>query len=174
MIDDNKFKDLIRNIPDFPKPGINFKDITTLTKEKDAFNKVVDIITERLESLNIDKVVGIESRGFILSGALANRLNAGMIPIRKAGKLPADVYKADYDLEYGTDSLELHKDAISDKERVVIIDDLLATGGTAKAAVDLVKKTGANIMEVDFLIELTFLKGRKKLEDLPVFSLIKY
>jgi len=174
MYDLDKFKKLIRDVPDFPKPGIIFKDITTLIKNKDAFSEVVDIISKRHTSSNIDKVVGIEARGFILAGAIAKQLNAGMVPVRKKGKLPADTYESSYELEYGTDTLELHKDSILEGERVLIIDDLLATGGTVGAVIDLVKKVGAEIIEIDFLIELTFLKGCEKIKDYPNFSLMKY
>jgi len=174
MKDVPDFKRYIRDVPDFPKPGIIFKDITTLIKDKHVFEEVIDIISKRHISDEIDKVVGIEARGFILAGAIANRLKVGMIPVRKEGKLPAETYKATYELEYGTDTLELHKDGILKDEKVLIVDDLLATGGTAQAVVSLVRKTGANIIGVDFLIELTFLNGIQKLKDIPVFSLIKY
>ncbi len=169
-----QFKSLIRDVPDFPKSGVVFKDITTLIKNNDAFNRVIDIISKRFENKKIDKVVGIEARGFIFAGAIADRLNAGVIPVRKEGKLPAEVYKIEYDLEYGKDVLEIHKDALSPGDRILVFDDLLATGGTIQATVNLVQKVNVKIIEIDFLIELTFLQGRRKLKELPIFSLVKY
>lgn len=169
-----KYKELIRNIPDYPKPGIIFRDITTLLKNGSAFKEVMTGISERYDSRGVDKVVGIEARGFILGGIIACNLEAGMIPVRKAGRLPCDTYTVTYELEYGEDTLELHKDAVSEEENVLIVDDLLATGGTARAVVELIEKAKANIVGIDFMIELTELKGREKLENFPVFSLIKY
>lgn len=176
MIDTTKIKQLIRNIPDFPKPGIHFKDITTLLKEKKLFSEVVDILCERyfVKENRVDKVIGIEARGFILAGAIAYKLKAGMVPVRKENKLPAEKSKITYDLEYGTDTLEIHKDAISDGDRILIVDDLLATGGTVKAVIELLNNWSIDIVAIDFLIELSFLKGREKLGNLPVFSLVKY
>jgi len=168
------FKDYIRNIPDFPKPGILFRDITTLLKDKAAFRQAVDALVERYKTKKIDKVVAVEARGFILGGAVAYRLGAGFVPVRKKGKLPAKTNSVTYELEYGTDTLEMHHDAINPGERVLIVDDLLATGGTAKAVLDLVKQLRGKIIGILFLIELTDLKGKDKLKEYPVFSLIKF
>ena len=167
-------KEKIRNVPDFPKKGILFRDITTLIREKEAFKKIIDIFTDRFNNKRIDVVASVESRGFILGGALAYQLGAGVVPIRKKGKLPAETRSASYDLEYGTDTLEIHRDAFGKGANVLILDDLLATGGTASATVNLIEQLGGNIEEIAFLIELTELKGREKLSDYPVFSLIKY
>jgi len=164
----------IRDVPDFPKEGIIFKDITTLLKDKDAFKKSVDLLAKKFQKENIDLVVGVEARGFIFGAALAYKLKAGFIPIRKKGKLPSKTKSVTYELEYGTDVLEMHEDAINDKSRVLIIDDLLATGGTIQAAIELVKSQKAIIAGVAFLVELRFLKGKNKLKDLPVYSVIKY
>jgi adenine phosphoribosyltransferase len=170
----NQLSDYIRNIPDFPKPGIVFRDITTLLKDANAFKKAVYDLHERYSNSKIDKVVCIESRGFILGSALAVSLGAGFVPIRKKGKLPAAVIAEQYTLEYGTDSIEIHRDAIRTGERILLHDDLLATGGTMCAAVKLVEKLQANVVGVSFLIELSFLQGRKHLKDYDVFSLIQY
>jgi len=170
----SKLKNSIRDIPDFPKKGIIFKDITTLLKDADAFKESLDALCERYKDKQIDKVVAIESRGFIFGGALAHKLGAGFVPVRKKGKLPADTLQATYELEYGTDTLEVHKDAISSGEKVLLIDDLLATGGTASAVAGMLKDMGADIIDIAFLIELTFLNGRSKLKSLPVFAMIKY
>ncbi|MCG8604992.1 adenine phosphoribosyltransferase [bacterium] len=164
----------IRNVQDFPKPGIGFKDITTLLKDGDAFQRSVDEITAKYEGRQIDKIVGIESRGFIFGAAIAHKWRIGFVPVRKAGKLPGETIREEYELEYGTDSLEIHKDAISAGENVLLIDDLLATGGTAAAATRLIKRLEANISGIVFLIELTFLNGRDKLTDYEVISIIKY
>lgn len=164
----------IRDIPDFPKPGILFKDITTLLKNKQAFKEAVDTLIEKYRNRKIDVVVAVESRGFILGGALAYKLKAGFVPVRKKGKLPAKIYSVTYELEYGTDSLEIHQDAINPQDNVLIIDDLLATGGTVRAVADLVKQLQGNIVGLAFLIELTSLKGKDKLKEYPIFSLIKY
>ncbi|MFA5090365.1 MAG: adenine phosphoribosyltransferase [Candidatus Omnitrophota bacterium] len=166
--------DHIRSIPDFPKPGILFRDVTTLFKDKKAFKKAVASLADKYKGKGIDKVVAIEARGFILGGAVADRLGAGFIPVRKKGKLPASTHAVTYDLEYGTDTLEIHQDAIARGENVIIIDDLLATGGTAKAVTDLLKQLGAKIKGIAFLVELTDLKGKDKLKGAPVHSLIKY
>ncbi len=174
MIDTTEFKSYIRDIPDFPKKGIIFKDITPLLKDKGAFNSVVNIIADRYKDKKVDTVASIEARGFIFGSAVAHKLNIGMIPIRKKGKLPYDTVSVTYDLEYGTDTLEMHKDAVSSGDNVLLIDDLLATGGTAAAVCDLIKKAGGNIVEVAFMIELEFLKGRSKLEGYPIFSLMKF
>ncbi len=167
-------KSRIRDIPDFPKKGILFKDITTLLKDGEAFQKVVEKITCFYEGEEIDKVVGIESRGFIVGAPVAYGMNAGFIPIRKPGKLPSDIYEAKYELEYGTDTLTVHQDAITPGERVLVVDDLLATGGTMAATLDLLKQLGAVVVGVAFLIELTELKGRDKLAGYQVLSLVSY
>jgi len=164
-------KEKIRTIPDFPQKGIMFKDITTLLKDKDAFKEAILNIADRYRDVKIDKVVGAESRGFIFGAALAYELNAGFVPVRKPGKLPSEVLKEEYILEYGTDSLEVHTDAISEGENVLIVDDLIATGGTIKAVANMVKKLGGNIVEMAFLIDLTFLHGDIGYK---VFSLIQY
>ena len=169
-----ELKELIRSIPDFPKKGILFRDITTLIKDKDGFKNAVDAVYEVYKDKKIDKVVSIEARGYIFGGALAYLLGAGLVPVRKPGKLPADTIKEKYELEYGTDALEIHKDAIDKGESVLIFDDLLATGGTALATCKLVEKLAGNIISVAFLIELQDLKGIEKLKDYEVFSLIKF
>lgn len=166
--------DLIRNIPDFPIPGVQFKDITTLLRDGPAFRQVVDAFAERYEGRAIDAIVGIESRGFIFSAPLAYRLGVGLVPVRKHGKLPAATHRVEYELEYGANKLEIHRDAFTPGARVVIIDDLLATGGTVRAACELVELAGGVVEEVAFLIELTFLHGREKLEKYPVFSMLNY
>ena len=167
-------KSHIRNIPDFPKKGILFKDITTLLKEADLFKDVVELVASRYLEKGVQLVVGVEARGFIIGGAVAARLRAGFVPVRKEGKLPAETCKVTYALEYGTDTLEIHEDSILSGQRVVIIDDLLATGGTAAAAVQLIEKLKGEIVEVAFLIELLPLKGREKLKGYSLFSLIEY
>lgn len=164
----------IRDVPDFPKKGIIFKDITTLLKDKDAFKHVVDLMVERYKDKNIHKIVGIESRGFIFGGVVAYRLGCGFVPARKPGKLPAETIREDYTLEYGSNSLELHVDAIKAGENVVIIDDLLATGGTALAVAKLVERLKGKIIGIDFLIELEFLNGKEKLEGYNIKSYLKY
>jgi len=169
-----ELKQKIRDIPDFPKKGILFKDITTLLSDAEAFSRAVNLIAERYRDKKIDSIVCIEARGFIFGGALSYRLGTGLIPVRKAGKLPYKTYKATYELEYGTDTLEIHQDAIQPGQRVLIIDDLLATGGTTNAVANLVRQLEGEVVELAFLIELTFLEGRKKLIDYEVFSLIKF
>jgi len=164
----------IRTVPDFPKPGIGFKDITTLLKNGKALRQSVDELAEKFTGKKIDKIVGIESRGFIFGTAIAYKWNIGFIPVRKPGKLPAETISQEYELEYGTDKIEIHKDAISPADKILIVDDLLATGGTAAATVELVKKLGGDIQGIGFLIELTFLNGRQKLGDYEVVSLIEY
>ena len=166
--------DLIRNVPDFPIPGIQFKDITTLLSDGPAFGQVVDAFASRYEGRGIEAVVGIESRGFIFSAPLAYRLGVGLVPVRKHGKLPAATHRIEYDLEYGSNKLEIHRDALKPNARVVVIDDLLATGGTVAAACQLVEMAGGVVDEVAFVIELAFLKGREKLASYPVFSLVQY
>ena len=167
-------KQYIRDVPGFPKKGIIFKDITTLLKNPIALNLTLDILYDRVKDLKIDKVVGIEARGFIFGGMIAEKLNAGFIPVRKPGKLPAEVFQQTYELEYGTDTIEIHKDAISKGDRILLHDDLLATGGTAKAACDLIEKIGGTIVEALFIIELGFLNGRDQLKNYKVDSLINY
>lgn len=156
-------KGKIREVPDFPKPGILFYDITTLLLDKEGFKLAIDALAEPYADKGIDLVVGIESRGFILGSAVADRLGAGFVPVRKVGKLPSKTVRVSYDLEYGSDSLEIHSDAIGAGTRVLIVDDLLATGGTARATVDLVKQCGGSVQAIAFLIELVDLKGRDKL-----------
>ncbi len=164
----------IRNVPNFPKKGIVFRDITTLLKNKEAFHRFIDLMVERYKNERIDKVVGIESRGFIGGAALAYALGAGFVPIRKPGKLPADKIRQEYQLEYGTDAIEIHRDAIAKGERVLLHDDLLATGGTILAACKLVEQLGGTIVGLSFLIELSFLHPRKRLSQYDIFSLISY
>ena len=170
----NNLKALIREVPDFPKPGINFYDITTLLKHPEGLRQTVDALAAEFEGMKINSVVGIEARGFIFAPALAYHLGAGFVPVRKPKKLPAARASISYDLEYGQDTLEIHRDAIEDGHRVIIADDLLATGGTAKAAANLVEKLGGKIEGLVFVVELEFLLGRKKLDGYDVRSLIKY
>lgn len=167
-------KQLIRTVPDFPKPGILFYDITTLLKDKTGFAQLIDAFAAHYIGKDIDLVLGIEARGFIFGPALAYRLNAGFVPVRKPKKLPAPTAKVSYDLEYGTDSLEIHLDAVQPGQRVLIVDDLLATGGTMQATVQLVEKLGGEIVGIGFAIELDFLKGRAKFPGYDVFSLLHY
>ena len=167
-------RSLIRDVPDFPKPGIVFKDITTLTKDPDGFRAAVDAIAARYADANVDLIVGIESRGFVFGAAVAYKMGLGFIPARKPGKLPAQTVSAEYELEYGTDALEIHRDAIGKGQRILIVDDLLATGGTAAATAKLVSGLGGDIVAIAFLIDLAFLKGRDKLAGYEVFSLIEY
>jgi adenine phosphoribosyltransferase len=164
----------IRNIPDFPKPGIQFKDITPVLANFRLFSGAVDLMIEGIEPGSIDAVVGIDARGFIFAAAAALKLEAGFVPVRKRGKLPYQTHEQSYDLEYGTASIAVHVDALEPGSRVLLIDDLLATGGTAAAAAALVRRLGAQIMRVSFLIELSFLEGRRKLDGLPVHSLVVY
>ncbi|MGO9402525.1 MAG: adenine phosphoribosyltransferase [Terriglobales bacterium] len=167
-------KKLIREVPDFPKKGILFYDITTLLKDKAGFAKLIDALAENYAGQKIDLVLGMEARGFIFGPVLAYRLNAGFVPIRKPGKLPAETVKVSYDLEYGSNTLEIHKDAIRKGQRVLIADDLLATGGTAAATAKLASDLGAEIAGLAFVVELDFLKGREKLAKYDVFSLLHY
>ena len=164
----------IRSVPDFPKKGIVFRDITTLLQDRVAFREAVDVFLERYKNERVDKVVCVESRGFILGAALALKLGAGFVPIRKRGKLPARTLQEEYSLEYGTDIIEIHADAIQQGERVLVHDDLLATGGTISAACRLVEKLGGKILGLSFLIELNFLKGREQLKGYDIFSVIQY
>jgi len=167
-------KDKIRVIPDFPKPGIRFKDITTLLADPDAFRTAVDRMLELLGDRRVDIIVTPEARGFIFGSAMAYRLGAGLIPVRKRGKLPWKTVAHTYELEYGEDTIEMHEDAVSPGSRVLIVDDLLATGGTVGAVAELVRKQGGDVVGAAFLIELTYLPGREKLEGTEVLSLIKY
>ena len=164
----------IRHVPDFPKAGILFFDVTTLLRDRDGFRLTIDAMSDPYHRRGIDAVVGIESRGFILGAAVADRIGAGFIPVRKLGKLPAATVRASYDLEYGSDSLEMHRDAIQADQRILIVDDLLATGGTAKATVDLVKQLGGKVEGLAFLIELAELNGRAKLQGEEVMAVLKY
>ena len=165
---------LIREVPDFPKPGINFYDITTLLKDPDGFERTIDALTEQCRGMQIDTIIGIESRGFIFATPLAYQLGAGFIPVRKPKKLPAECVSVSYELEYGQDTLEMHKDAVGKGHRVLIVDDLLATGGTAKAVVDLVEGVGGTVEALLFVVELNFLHGRDRFEGYDVRSLIRY
>jgi adenine phosphoribosyltransferase len=167
-------KQLIREVPDFPKPGILFYDITTLLKDKVGFAKLVDNLGQRYIGRRVDLVLGIEARGFIFGPALAYRLNAGFVPVRKPKKLPAETAKWTYELEYGADTLEVHKDAIQPGQSVIVVDDLLATGGTAKATTKLVESLGGKVVSLAFIVELDFLKGRDKLAGYEVVSLLHY
>ncbi len=164
----------IRTIPDFPKPGILFRDITTLLKDPEAFRYVIDTFTERCKQKKVDVIVGIEARGFIIGAPVAYNIGAAFVPVRKKQKLPFRKITTSYDLEYGSETVEMHADAIQPGQRVVIIDDLLATGGTAKAASKLVEMLGGKVVEIDFIIELRPLNGRKKLEDYDVYTMLGY
>ncbi len=167
-------KSIIRDIPDFPKKGIIFKDITTLLADAPSYQRMIDLMSHRYIGKKIDKVVGVEARGFIIGAALAYKLGAGVVLVRKPGKLPAETYKKTYDLEYGSDSLEIHTDAIKKGEKVLIADDLLATGGTTAAVVDMIENMQGEIVECCFLAELGFLHGREKLPSGKVFSLLTF
>src|SRR5258707_2091581 len=170
----NHLKEFIRKVPDYPKPGILFYDLTTLVQNPLAFHGLVDELCDHYAGQKVDAVVGIEARGFILAPALAYRLQAGFVPVRKPKKLPAKAVSVSYSLEYGTDSLEIHEDAVKPGQRVIICDDLLATGGTAAATAKLIQQLGGRVEGAAFAVELTFLNGRKKLSGLDVFSLIQY
>ena len=167
-------KEKIRNIPDFPKEGILFRDITTLLKDRESFSFVVEELFNRYQDKDIDVIAGIESRGFIFGSALAYRINKGFVPIRKPGKLPSKTVSAEYSLEYGTDRIEMHVDAVKEGDKVLIIDDLLATGGTMEAACNLIKSVGGEVAECSFLIELSGLNGRDKLKGYDIYSMITY
>ncbi len=170
----NELKAMIREVPDFPKPGINFYDITTLLKHPDGLRRTVDALAAQFDGLKVDTIIGVEARGFIFAPALAYHMGAGFVPVRKPRKLPAECASISYDLEYGQDTLEIHRDAIGQGHRVIIADDLLATGGTARAVVDLVEGLGGEVAGLVFVVELEFLPGRKRLEGYDVRSLIKY
>jgi adenine phosphoribosyltransferase len=166
--------ELIRDVPDFPVPGILFRDITTLLKDGDAFAQAIDVMTEQLAQLNLQKIIGIESRGFIFGAPIAYKLGIGFVPVRKLGKLPAETVTAEYELEYGSNTVEMHRDAIERGERVAIVDDLLATGGTTRATIDLVEQMGGEVGALAFLIELTELGAREFLESYNIITLIRY
>ena len=174
MLQPNQIKELCRDIEGFPKEGITFHDVTPILKNSTSFRSSLDNIIDRFKDASIDVVVGIESRGFIFGAPIAYALDAGFVPVRKAGKLPWKTHRVDYALEYGMDSLEIHQDAISRDDRVIIVDDLLATGGTLKAAVELVKRLDGDVVSIVSLFELTDLKGREKLDGIEVYSLIQY
>ena len=169
----DKLKSAIRDVPDFPKKGIIFKDITPILKNSELFSLAIENMVEPFKKQKIDSVVAIEARGFIFGGAIARKLNCGMIPVRKPGKLPSDTYSVTYELEYGTDKLEIHTDAINKGNRILIVDDLLATGGTVEGVGKLVEKSGGEIVGISFLIELTFLNGRKRLKDYPIHCVLQ-
>ena len=169
-----RLKSLIRDVPDFPQPGVVFKDITPLLADENAFSSVIDLIVVHYGRGNIDKVVGIEARGFILASPVAYHFGAGFVPVRKSGKLPWESEREEYALEYGTATLEIHRDAVSPGERVLIVDDVLATGGTARATARLVERLGGKVIGIACLVELTFLNGRSALEGYDFFSLIRY
>jgi adenine phosphoribosyltransferase len=164
----------IREVPDFPKPGILFYDITTLLKDGPSFREAIDLMLEPFLETPVDVVVGMESRGFIFSAPMAYRLGVGLVPVRKLGKLPHETLSIEYALEYGSNMLEIHRDAIAEGQRVLIVDDLLATGGTVRGTVDLVRRLGGEIAGLSFLVELLFLKGRDRLKEFPVSSVIQY
>jgi len=174
MITPKDIESAIRNVPDFPKPGIQFKDITQVLADACLFSGAIDLLIDGFKPGSVDAVVGIDARGFIFAAAAAMRLNAGFVPVRKKGKLPYQTHEQDYALEYGSATVAMHVDALKPGARVLLIDDLLATGGTASAATALVKKLGAKILETSFLIELKFLNGREKLKDCPVRSIVVY
>jgi adenine phosphoribosyltransferase len=164
----------IREIPDFPKPGILFYDITTLLKDPDAYRQAIDLMIDPYRDAGVDLVVGMESRGFIFSGPIAYQLHAGLVPVRKLGKLPAETVSVEYALEYGSNTLEIHKDAIGRGQRVLIVDDLLATGGTVRGTIELVERLQGQIVGLDFLVELLFLRGRERLREYTTTSVIQY
>jgi adenine phosphoribosyltransferase len=165
---------MIRDVPDFPKEGVIFKDITTLIKDPEAFKKVIDLLTEHYTGRHIDLVVAVEARGYIFGAPVAYKLGAGFVPVRKEGKLPAETVREEYELEYGTDSVEMHRDAIQPGQKVLIVDDLVATGGSAAATARLVERLGGEVVGIAFLIELTFLKGVERLKGYDVFTVIEY
>ncbi|MDP9226275.1 MAG: adenine phosphoribosyltransferase [Actinomycetota bacterium] len=167
-------KGFIRDIPDFPKKGVVFKDITPLLGDKRAFSYTIEAIAERYAAIEIDKVLGIEARGFIVAAPIAYHLGAGLIPVRKKGKLPWEIETQEYELEYGAEALEMHRDAIRPREKILIVDDVLATGGTAQATAKLTRRCGGSVSGIATIMELTFLKGRHRLSDYEVFSLIAY
>jgi adenine phosphoribosyltransferase len=169
-----ELKEKIREVPDFPKPGILFYDLTTLLKDSSSLKRVIDLLTQKYSDQKIDQVVAIESRGFIFGPALACNLQAGFVPVRKEGRLPSDTISASYDLEYGQGVLEIHTDAIQKGERVLVVDDLIATGGTADATARMVHQLGGEVVGFAFIVELEFLKGKEKLDGFEVFSILQY
>lgn len=169
-----KIKSAIRGIPDFPKPGILFYDITPILQHPEHFKTVLEALTERYKSMGISKILAMEARGFIFAAPLASAIGAGFVPLRKPGKLPYKTVSENFNLEYGSDSLEMHEDAVEAGEKVLVLDDLLATGGTAEASIRLARKQGADVVEAGFVIELSFLNGRKRLGDVPVYSMIQF
>jgi adenine phosphoribosyltransferase len=169
-----EIKKYIRDVPDFPKPGILFKDITPLLQHQETFRRVIDLFSKRYEGKGIDRVAGIESRGFVFASVLAYVLKKSLVLVRKTGKLPWKKVSETYDLEYGTDTIQMHEDAVSKGDRVLLVDDLLATGGTSKAACQLIEKMGGKVLECAFVVELEFLKGREKLRGVEAFSLVKF
>jgi len=169
-----KLKAAIRDVPDFPKQGIIFRDITPILSDPLLLNTAIEVLVEPYRNVKVDKIIGIESRGFIFAPPIAMRLGAGFVPIRKMGKLPAETIHHSYDLEYGSATMEMHKDAVSPGERVILIDDLIATGGSAAAAIEMIRKLGGEVIGASFLVELHFLNGRAKLPDIPVHTHIVY
>jgi adenine phosphoribosyltransferase len=167
-------KSLIRDIPDFPKPGIIYRDITTLLRSSEGLSYVIDHFSTEFSEYKIDYVIGIESRGFIFGAPIAYKLGAGFVPVRKQGKLPAKIHSIEYDLEYGSDTLEIHQDAIQPESRILIVDDLIATGGTAAATAELINKLGCELIGFAFIVELLSLDGRSKLPDAPILSMVTY
>ena len=164
----------VRDVPDFPKPGILFKDITPVLADPKAFNLCLDLMAERYDGQQLDAIVGIESRGFIFGAALASKMRKAFVPTRKPGKLPHKTFKQEYALEYGTDAIEIHQDAVKAGDKVLIVDDLIATGGTARAAADLITKIGGKVIGATFAIELTFLPGAERMKPVPIYSLLQY
>ena len=173
-MDASELRDCVRDIPDFPKPGVIYKDITPLLSNADAFRSTVDLIAGHFEGAAIDRVLGVEARGFIIAAPIAYRFGSAFVPVRKAGKLPWEIEREEYELEYGTDLLEIHRDAVEPGDRVVVIDDVLATGGTAAATIRLVEKLGGTVIGLGFVIELGFLNGREKLDGYDALSLVTY
>jgi len=167
-------REKIRTIPNFPKKGIMFRDITTLLKDASGLKETIDALVKRYQEMPIDLVVGIESRGFIIAGAIAYSMGKGFVPIRKPGKLPAETYRVEYELEYGKDAIEMHRDAIEKGAHVLMVDDLLATGGTMKAACEMIEKAGGKVVECAFIVELPDLKGKEKLKNYKVFTLVGF
>lgn len=171
---EKELKKIIKDVPDFPKQGIIFKDLTLVFQNKKVFKNTIDFLYKKFKNKKIDKIVCVEARGFLIGAPLAFKLGVGLVPVRKPGKLPRETYKVEYSLEYGTDALEIHKDAISKGEKILIVDDLLATGGTVGAVAELVEKAGGKVTGIAFIVELDFLKGREKLKKYKIFSIVHY